>query len=287
MQDATNLILNADGSVYHLGLLPNELAPTIILVGDPERVPHVSKYFDTITTKKHRREICTHTGIYKGNLVTCISTGMGTDNIDIVLNELDALANLDLHTGKPLDRFTKLTFIRLGTSGTLQPEIKVGSVLASQTAIGLDALGAYYKHPLLPIADELFDYFMKASIPISPYAVEGSNFLLSKLDSTIYKGITATCPGFYAPQGRRLRALETHIQKNIIACLASFTSAVGKITNLEMETAGIYLLAKTLGHEALSMNALLANRVTGEFATNPEKTVDNMIEWAFAKLINQ
>ncbi|MBI3234537.1 MAG: nucleoside phosphorylase [Bacteroidetes bacterium] len=285
MSDATNLILNADGSIYHLSLQPNEIGNTILLVGDPERVPIVSRHFDSVTTKKQHREICTHTGIYKGEIITCISTGMGTDNIDIVLNELDALANLDLRTGKPLDKKTQLTFIRIGTSGTLQSSIPVGSLLASHTAIGLDALGIYYQHKPLNIADELYDHLFKNNIPINPYAVEASDVLLSKLKAPFITGITASCPGFYAPQGRNLRAPKTYIQQHIIENLVSFHSNDGVITNLEMETSGIYLLAHTLGHHAISLNALLANRVTGEFAANPTKIVDELIELTFATFL--
>lgn len=287
MSDSSNLILNSDGSIYHLGLLPNEIANTIFLVGDPDRVPEVSKYFDKIVVKKHRREICSHTGIYKGKPLMCISTGMGTDNIDIVLNELDALANIDLKTGEPFKKLTQLNFIRLGTSGSLQADIKVGSILASEIGIGLDSLGIYYEHPQLGITEKLLDHFSMKQIPINPYGIEASALLLSKVDGSVLKGITVTCPGFYAPQGRRLRAASTFLQHNILDALITFNDENKRLTNLEMETAGIYLIAKALGHKALSLNALLANRITGEFSEKPKDVVSKMIEMAINAVITE
>lgn len=278
MSDKTNLILNSDGSIYHLGLLPGEVAETIFLVGDPERVPEVSKHFSDIYIKKQRREICTHTGTISGQRVTCISTGMGTDNIDIVLNELDALFNIDLQTGLPKARKTTLQIIRLGTSGTLQDHIPTGSILASALGIGLDALGIYYQHPTLPIADKLFEHLHQSRIPVLPYAVESSFDLLQKAPKHWIKGITATCPGFYAPQGRLLRAADTYPRREMISALRNFIYEGQSITNLEMETSGIYLLAQALGHKALSLNAILANRVSGEFAQNPQQVVTQLIE---------
>lgn len=280
MSDKTNLILNSDGSIYHLGLLPGEVAETIFLVGDPERVPSVSKHFSNIYVQKQRREICTHTGVFRGQKVTCISTGMGTDNVDIVLNELDALFNVNLQTGLPKERKTTLQIIRLGTSGSLQDHIPTGSILASAIGIGLDALGIYYQHPTLAIADKLFEHLNQSRIPVLPYAVESSFDLLQKTPVNWIKGITATCPGFYAPQGRLLRAADTYPRRQIISALRNFIYEEQHITNIEMETAGIYLLSQALGHKALSLNAILANRVNGAFAQSPQKVVEQLIEEA-------
>ncbi len=277
----SELILNPDGSIYHLNLKPGEIASTIITVGDPDRVEHVTKYFDTIEVSVHRREFKTQTGTYKGKRLTVISTGIGTDNIDIVFNELDALANIDFKTRTVKSQFQQLDFIRIGTSGAIQPEIKIDSFLASEIAIGFDNLLHFYGN-----VDFLDSQFSEAFMEFSnwnphkstPYVVKADEDLLKKFisEENIIPGITATNVGFYGPQGRILR-LQTQDAK-LNDKLQSFEFNHRKITNLEMETSGIYGLSKLLGHRAISLNAILANRATGDFSKNPGTTVDKLIK---------
>lgn len=272
-----DLILNADGSIYHLNLLPEDLAETVITVGDPDRVLQVSKHFDRIEVQKGKREFISHTGYVGPKRITVISTGIGTDNIDIVFNELDALVNIDFHTRLPKDQLTSLDIIRVGTSGTLQPEIPIDSILVSEYGLGLDALMHYYLKDADPDEIELEDAFKKHfSIPgIEPYITRASTVLLEKVGKDFIKGITVTAPGFYAPQGRQVRAQNQ--VAGLIEKLASFKHNGSQITNLEMETAGIYALAKALGHQALSVNAILASRARFEFSESPEKIVEKAI----------
>ena len=274
----TDLILNADGSIYHLNLLPEDLAETVITVGDPDRVGEVSKYFDRIELKKGKREFITHTGYIGSKRMTVISTGIGTDNIDIVINELDALVNIDFSTRLIKHRLTSLDIIRIGTSGTLQQDIPINSVLMSEYGLGLDALMHYYKKELDTNEAELQDAVKsRLQIPgIEPYVTAASPALLEKVGKNFLRGITVTAPGFYAPQGREVRAINK--VPDLIASLNSFRWNETRITNLEMETAGIYALAKALGHQALSVNAILASRVRFEFSTSPEKIVEQTIQ---------
>lgn len=274
----TDLILNADGSIYHLNLLPEDLAETVITVGDPDRVGEVSKYFDRIELKKGKREFITHTGYIGSKRMTVISTGIGTDNIDIVFNELDALVNIDFSTRLIKDRLTSLDIIRIGTSGTLQQDIPIDSVLVSEFGLGLDALMHYYKKELDTNEAELQEAVKShLQIPgIEPYITAASPALLEKVGKNFLRGITVTAPGFYAPQGREVRAINK--VPDLIASLNSFRWNETRITNLEMETAGIYALAKALGHQALSVNAILASRVRFEFSTSPEKIVEQTIQ---------
>ncbi len=286
----SELIVNPDGSIYHLNLHPAQVAPIILTVGDPDRVEMVSSYFDRIEFKVQKREFVTHTGYIGTKRLTVISTGIGTDNIDIVLNELDALFNMDLTTKSVAATFTPLQFIRLGTSGCLTAEIPVDTILVSAYAIGLDSLMHYYPAFQSTEAAQLQSYlqqqFSNANIlPISPYVAEGSTDLLEKLGADLPKGITLTTTGFYAPQGRRLRI------HNRQADLLSFFQQLdcSKITpldicNLEMETAGIYGLATAMGHQAISFNALLANRVTGQFSQQPKQRVKEMIEMVLDRI---
>lgn len=284
---ASELILNADGSIYHCNIRPEHLADIVITVGDPNRVERVSQHFDTIEHKASKREIVTHTGTYKGTRITVISTGMGTDNIDIVFSELDALANIDLESGEIKDEFRKLSFIRLGTSGALQADIPVDSYVIGSHGLGLDGLLHYYKNSEEVMMPEVEDAFIQhvdwSPNKTRPYLVEGSSVLMKQLSSEKTKqGITATACGFYGPQGRFLR-LEPN-PSDINERLTSFQFNDLRITNFEMETSAIYGLAKMMGHEALSLNAIVANRILGEFSQNPYQTVDEMIVYALDKL---
>ncbi len=275
----SEFILNEDGSVYHLNLSPNQLATTVITVGDPDRVSHVTKHFDNIEHTVHKREFHTQTGTFKGKRISVISTGIGTDNIDIVFNELDALVNIDFETRKVKEKLTSLDIIRIGTSGSIQSEIPIDSFLASETAVGFDSLLHFYKSE--SVQDKVFSEALKSHLQFSkdhgsPYVVNASSDLLSHFhDSNYFKGTTVTNCGFYGPQGRVLRLPLSNPSLN--DNMASFNHSGKKITNLEMETAGIYGLSKLLDHRALSLNAIVANRATGEFSKNPTETVEKLI----------
>ncbi len=274
----SELILNKDGSVYHLHLLPDDLADTVITVGDPDRVPRVSRYFDTIELKKSKREFATHTGTINGKRITVISSGISTDNIDIVLNELDALVNIDLKTRVPKTQLRKLNIIRIGTSGTIQADLPIDSLLVSKTAFGLDTLMHYYRRNINESEQQLLDA-LKQVLPKNggfvPYIASADTGLMAKLGHNILQGITFTAPGFYAPQGSEIRAHSAHPE--FMNALQQFNLNGQRITNLEMETAGIYGLSAVLGHKAISFNVILANRSTQTFSKQPEKIVDNYI----------
>jgi uridine phosphorylase len=282
----SELILNPDGSIYHLNLLPEDIATTIITVGDLSRVGMVTQYFDTVEIKKGSREFLAHTGFYKGKRITVISTGIGTDNIDIVFNELDALANIDFSTRELKSSKKQLDFIRIGTSGSIQADIPVDSFLLSTSAIGLEGLLHFYEagHVRnIHLEEQLNDFLGWNSHNIVAYAVDCDTKLKEKIESNrIRFGITVTNSGFYGPQGRSLRLAPKIPDFN--TKLASFTYQNQQITNHEMETAGIYGLAKLHGHRAISLNAILANRATGEFSSNPHKTVDTLIKYTLEKL---
>ncbi len=281
----SELILNPDGSIYHLNLRPEHIADTIITVGDPDRVPKVSRLFDKVEHKIQKREFVTHTGVLNGKRLTVMSTGMGTDNIDIALNELDALVNIDLQTRQIKEQLTSLNIIRIGTSGCLQADIPVDSLLFSEHAIGLDGLMHYYH--LNPEKEEQnftgqLDQHLDESDITKPYMVAGSGELIKQLTVGMIPGITLTCPGFYAPQGRVLRLASN--TDNFIKKLNSFRYKNSRLTNFEMETAGIYGMAKILGHKALSCNAILANRITHEFSQQPQKVVEDLIEMVLERV---
>jgi uridine phosphorylase len=279
---ASELILNNDGSIYHLHLHPEQIADSIITVGDPDRVPMVSKYFDKIEHKIHKREFVTHSGLIGGKKISVISTGIGTDNIDIVLNELDALVNIDLENRVIKKDLKSLNFIRIGTSGCLRPEIPVDSFLVSDYAIGLDGLLNFYKneysHKEISLLTSIQKSFYDAQINlgIQTQVASGSELLLDYFrHSEFFHGITVTATGFYAPQSRQLRA--EAVAQNLFSVFEKVEFEDLKITNLEMETAGIYGLSKILGHHAISLSALVANRARGSFSANPEKTVETLI----------
>lgn len=279
------LILNPNGSVYHLSLLPDEISTKIITVGDPERVQLISKKFDKIDTIKESREFLTHTGFYKGKRITVISTGIGTDNIDIVINELDALVNIDLNKRQIKDNHTALEFYRVGTSGTIQGDIKLGSILISKTAIGFDGLLPFY-----PLKDSQNNFTKHLLTELNQenlfcFQINASQSLTNKFDaSNVIFGNTLTMPGFYAPQGRALRF--QHPIPNFIERLAHFSHNNERLTNIEMETSGIYGLAKLLGHKAVSVNAILANRINGVFAEKPLEAVEKAIDITLNTIID-
>jgi len=283
----SELILNKNGSVYHLNLRPENIANTIIFVGDQDRVSKVANYFDTITFETQKREFKTITGIFKRKKLSVISTGIGPDNIDIVLNELDALVNIDLETRMVNSKHQKLCIVRIGTSGSLQKNIPVDSFVMSTYGLGMDGtLQAYNCEHILEsdIEDAFIKYTDWNKRKARPYVVKGSSVLENKLSSNrVFKCFTATANGFYGPQGRVLR-LELQ-DKNLNSKIDSFSFNGLKITNLEMETSAIYGLSKLLGHEALSMNAIIANRVNGTFSGNPHQTIENLIKYTLDKLV--
>ena len=284
--NASELILNRDGSIYHLHLRPEQVAPLIITVGDPERVPKVSRLFDRVEHRVRKREFVTHTGWIGNTRLSVISTGIGTDNVDIVLNELDALFNIDLKTRQVKPNLTALTFLRIGTTGSLQPEIPVDALVVSSGAVGMDGLLQFYQaaaqqnHHLLSALREHTSG--QWDFPVSPYFAEGDAGLLHHFSQNFHHGITATNSGFYGPQGRRLRAPVR--LSNYLDLLQTFEFQGKRIVNLEMETAGIYGLAKLLGHHAVSLSAVLANRPAGTFSPNPERPVRRLIEIVLEKI---
>jgi len=284
---ASELIINPDGSIYHLHLKPEQLAHTVITVGDPERVAAVTAHFDTIFHTVQRREFKTITGVYKGKEISVISTGIGTDNIDIVFNELDALVNIDFTTRTIKDKLTSLDIIRIGTSGAIQSDIPIDSFLMSAKAIGLDALLHFYDSTHVQDLDfqqSFVKHMNWAEEKSLPYVISNNTDLASKFKSKqLLEGITATNIGFYGPQGRVLRLQTSDEQMN--EKLSAFRFRESVITNLEMETSGIYGLAKLLGHRAVSLNAILANRATGAFSKNPKETVDSLIAYALECII--
>ncbi len=286
---ASELILNPDGSVYHLQLLPGQVADAVITVGDSDRVVEITKHFDTIEFTVQNREFKTQTGTYKGKRITVISTGIGTDNIDIVLNELDAVVNIDLKTREIKKDITSLDIIRIGTSGSISNTIALDSFVVSKMAIGFDSVLHYYSNKSVEEsqATKLFlkhtGWFIKKSIP---YIITADTALAEKFSSSRTNlGITATNVGFYGPQGRVLRLPLQDPDLN--AKLATFTYKDLYITNMEMETAGIYGLSKLLGHKAVSLNAIIANRVSGEFSNNPAKVVEELIQYALGCIIKK
>ncbi|MBK8658366.1 MAG: nucleoside phosphorylase [Bacteroidetes bacterium] len=276
----SELILNEDGSIYHLHLLPHQLAETIITVGDPDRVADVSKHFDLIEHKVHHRELVTHTGYLNNVRLSVVSTGMGTDNIDIILNEIDALTNIDFASRTIKDDITSLKIIRVGTSGSVSEEVPIDSILISEIAIGLDNLMNFYSYEnniQETVYLEAFKNHIRSSLKdIHPYIAQGAEDLVAKFENHFPKGTTVTASGFYGPQGRTLRIKNEF--PDIIDTLNKFRHKHFKITNLEMETAGIYAIGKVMGHQCLSVNAILANRVNQQFSSNPKRIVDNMIE---------
>ena len=278
----TDLILNPDGSVYHLHLHPEDVAETIITVGDQERVSEVSRFFDKIEVKKRKREFVTHTGWIGKKRITVISTGIGTDNIDIVFNELDALVNIDFHTRTEKSVKTSLDIIRIGTSGSLQNDIPIDSILFTTYGIGFDTLMNFYAYTNTSAESVIKEDLTKNITQLNPYVFASSSELENQFSEGMIKGMTVTCSGFYGPQGRQVRAKNSNL--HFIDQLNKFRSGEQRITNLEMETAGILGMAHMFGHKACSINAILASRLEQKFSSNPNKVVEKAIKMIIEKL---
>ncbi|TDO25882.1 nucleoside phosphorylase [Sediminibacterium goheungense] len=275
----SELIINSRGAVYHLNVRPEELAQHIITVGDPDRVAEVSKYFDKVEGKYQHREFVTHTGWVGNKRISVVSTGIGTDNIDIVFNELDALVNIDFETRTIKPQLSHLNIIRVGTSGSLQKDIPVDSFVASTHGLGIDNLLNFYQQQNNPEENQLLGAFA-TQIQIgggfaAPYIAAAGTSLLKYFVEGFHHGITVTCPGFYGPQGRVLRL--GLVNAELIDRLTGFSYGNHRITNFEMETSGIYGLGKLLGHQCLSLSAIVANRISQEFSKDSAATMEKLI----------
>ena len=275
----SELIINNRGAVYHINCRPEEIAQTIITVGDPDRVAEVSKHFDRIEFKNQHRQFVTHTGYVGKKRLSCVSTGIGPDNIDIVINELDALVNIDFETRQIKEKLTPLNIVRVGTSGSLQRSIPVDSFVASTHGLGLDNLMNFYllnnneeEKQLLQAFNTHTQMHQRIS---NPYISAADISLLKNFVEGFHQGITVTCPGFYGPQGRVLRMGLTHPE--LIDQLTSFNFGQHRITNFEMETSAIYGMGKVLGHHCLSLSAIVANRIAKEFSKDGAAAVENLI----------
>ena len=277
---ASQLVLNSEGAIYHLNLHPDQLADDVLLVGDPGRVEMISDFFDTIEVKRQNRELVTRTGYYHGKRISVISTGMGTDNLDIVMNELDALANIDLKTRMPKETRRTLNLIRIGTCGALQPDIPVeNSYIATRYAIGLDGLLYFYEKNKevneIAIRDAFIEQMDYPKDLPTPYVVEGSKELFDRLAEGYIQGVTATAPGFYGPQGRTLRMHLAYPETN--RKIESFNYQGWRVCNFEMESSALYGLGKMMGHNCLTICVAIANRVTEKFATDYHPYVKKLV----------
>jgi uridine phosphorylase len=276
----SELIINERGAIYHLDLLPEELSTNVIVVGDPGRVKLVSKYFDTIEVKAHHREFITHTGFIGKKRISVISTGIGTDNIDIALNEIDALVNIDFERREIKPKLTSLNVIRIGTSGSLQADVPVDGHVAGTHGLGIDNLLNFYRLEQNEEEKQLLHSFVthtQLQGQVSyPYIAGAGASLIKHFVKDFYHGITVTCPGFYGPQGRILRLGIRN--PNLISSLTHFRFGQYRIANFEMETSAIYSLGKLLGHHCLSLNVIVANRITKEFSKDSGAAVDNLIK---------
>ncbi len=286
--EESELIINNDGSVFHLHLKPGEVAEYIILVGDPGRVKVVSSFFESIEVERSNREFVSATGIYKGKRVTVVATGIGTDNIDIVINELDALVNVDFETRTVKENLTTLNFVRIGTSGSLQKDLPVDSCVLSEKAIGFDGLLNFYKgrNEVVDLEFELsfVNYLDWNPLLTSPYVVDASRVLVQKLAANnFYKGATISAPGFYGPQGRviRLGLADEAINEKI----SKFIHKNHRITNYEMECSAIYGLSKLLGHHAATVCAIIANRKAGEYSKDYKPVIQGLIKKVLDSLV--
>ncbi len=276
----SELIINPRGAVYHLDLRPDEIANTVITVGDPDRVKEVSKYFDSVEVKRQHREFISHTGFVGNKRLTVLSSGIGPDNIDIVLNELDALVNIDFDTREIKKELRAINIIRIGTSGSLQEDIPVDSFVASTHGLGVDNLLNFYRHEHNDQEKELLQSFITHTQIHGqigqPYITSGAGSLIKHFVKDFHQGITVTCPGFYGPQGRVLRLGIRN--PDLINRLTDFRFGQHRITNFEMETSAIYGLGKLLGHHCLAVNAIVANRVKKEFSKDGKAAVENLIK---------
>lgn len=279
----TDLIINPDGSSYHLNLRPDQIPDTLILVGDPERVAKVSVYFDEVTEIVRKREFVTHLGVLQGKRIGVLSSGIGADNVEIVMNELDALVNIDFKTRLEKTEKRSLQLIRIGTSGSIQAHIPVDSILISTSAIGFDNLAQFYGFESAQSisADSLQQWTQTIDYPLPLYAAKASSKLLAQFESlNAFKGVTLTAPGFYAPQGRTIRMHS--IRPDFLEKVSRAKLEGEEITNIEMETAAYYAFAGAMGHEMISLNAILANRITNEFSKDPEQQITSLIQKAIA-----
>ncbi|MGV3594328.1 MAG: nucleoside phosphorylase [Sediminibacterium sp.] len=285
----SELIINQRGAVYHLNLRPEEIAPTVITVGDPDRVSEVSKHFDQVEGKFQHREFVTHTGRIGQKRISVVSTGIGTDNIDIVLNELDALVNIDFNTRTIKPTHTALTIIRVGTSGSLQANIPADSFVVSTHGLGIDNLLNFYQQKNNPEENEILGAFIQhtglGNNIASPYIASASPSVLKHFVEGFHHGITVTCPGFYGPQGRVLRL--GLFNTDWVDQLTSFQYGNHRITNFEMETSGIYGLGKLLGHHCLSLSAIVANRVNKQFSKDGAAAIEKLIMKTLETLATQ
>lgn len=282
----SELIINSRGAVYHLDIHPDELAQTIITVGDPGRVPEVSKHFDQIECRNQHREFVSHTGRIGSKRLTVVSSGIGPDNIDIVMNELDALANIDFNSRTIKPELTSLQILRIGTSGSLQASIPVDSYVASTHGLGIDNLLHFYRNTQNEQELQLLQAFKTQTQFHSnfsePYVASAGSSLLKLFVEGFHNGITVTCPGFYGPQGRVLRLGLNNPE--LVNRLTQFNFGNHRITNFEMETSAIYGLGRLLGHQCLSVNAIIANRVVKEYSKDMKKAVDGLIELTLERL---
>ena len=282
----SELIINEEGRIYHLDLHPSEIANDIIIVGDQERVPEVSKYFDKIEIKRNKREFVTHTGTIGNKKITALSTGIGCDNIDIVMNELDALVNIDFETRTPKKVKTKLNIIRIGSTGALQKDIPIDSFVISKFGLGFDNLMGFYNHePSEKELDFLNAFLKQTNWPKDlnkPYFSEGNNQLIEKIGNGLAQGITATASGFYGPQGRVLRLIPRIT--NLNEKLNLFNHQNHQILNFEMETSALYGLSNILGHNSCTVCAVIANRFTNSFSKNYKKPIEKLIELVLERI---
>jgi uridine phosphorylase len=279
----TDLIINPDGSSYHLNLRPDQIPDTLILVGDPERVPQVSVYFDEVTEIVHKREFVTHLGVLQGKRIGVLSSGIGADNVEIVMNELDALVNIDFQTRLEKTEKRSLQLIRIGTSGSIQTHIPVDSILISTAAIGFDNLAQFYGFESAQSIsnDSLQEWTQAIDYPLPLYAAKASANLIEIFKPlNAFEGVTLTAPGFYAPQGRTIRIHS--IRPDFLEKVAAAKLDQQEITNIEMETAAYYAFAGAMGHEIISLNAILANRINNEFSKDPEQQITSLIQKAIA-----
>ncbi len=282
----SELVLNEDGSVYHLHLREEHIADTVLLVGDPGRVEQVSRKFSSIDFQVQNREFCTHTGFYNGKRITVMSTGIGTDNIDIAVTELDAAVNIDLDSRTIKTNPRKLNLVRIGTCGSLQEDIPVDSYALSTFGLGFDGLLDFYDHENEPeeakIQSDFIEFYKANGHDISVYAAKGNNELIGQLEQGMHKGITATANGFFGPQGRVLRLNAKIPNQNEL--LNQFRSGQQRIINFEMETSGLYGLGGLMGHRCATVCAVIANRFTKSYSKDYKKTVDQLVDLVLDRL---
>jgi uridine phosphorylase len=283
----SELVLRSDGKVYHLKLSPGDVAETVLLVGDPKRVAMISNYFDSVELKVVEREFVTHTGMYQGKRLTVLGTGIGIGNLDIVVNELDAIANIDFATREIKPHLTSYNLIRLGTCGCVHPEVSVESLIASKYTIGLDNLLFYYDVKLsseeAALEQALTDYLQDSVVPAKPYVVACNNDLFNSLGSDLAQGITITAPGFYGPQNRWLRAKPRTLA--MMEKLEKFEFNNYPVMNFEMEASALYGLGGILGHRCLTVCTVVANRLRGEFVTDHHAATRHMIETMLQRIV--